>query len=112
MRALVRRDTTERIITLDLSGTPDVDVAENWHRQTRLIRPNSVTIRLRDAEVYEVTAIGPITRKDGSPGDRYGSMSWRAGRREQRTLDGAPDWIHTLVRYALTGATNWDQPAD
>lgn len=109
MRASVRNDTTTRIITLEVSGVPDVDITENWHHRDRLIRPDHVTLQLTDGEVREVKASGPVVRKDGSPGGQRGDATWRTGRYERRTLDGAPEWVHTLVREAPEGVTDWGQ---
>lgn len=114
MRGSVRNDTTTRIITLEVSGVPDVDVAQSWHRQPRIMRPEHVTIRIVDAQVKELRAAGPLIRKNGEPGLQRADTSWWPTDvyGHQRHVDGAPEWVRTLWAQAPAGVTSWSAPAE
>lgn len=113
MRASVRHDTTEWVITLEVSGVPDLDVTENWHHWPRTIRPDHVTIHLVDDRVKDLTASGPLVKRNGEPGNNR--ATWRlypTGTRYQSvTLDMAPEWVRTLWREAPAGVTSWGHGA-
>lgn len=105
MRASVQNDMTERVITLEVSGVPDLDVTENWHHKDRTIRPDFVEITLMNGEFHQLVASGPLLTKDGTPGRMRGT--WKCARTdaryERRTLDKAPQWVQTLIAgLALT----------
>lgn len=114
MRASVRDDTTTRIITLEVSGVPDVDVTENWHHRPRMIRPDHATIRLVNGQFREFNASGPVVKVNGEPGGNRDTWKcYETGERFQRdTLDQAPEWVRTLVREAPEGVTAWTAPEE
>lgn len=111
MRATVKNDRTERTITIGVSGVSDLDVTENWHAHERTIRPDVVIIRLVNGEVRDLTAGGPLVKRNGEPGNNRATWRcYRTGTRYQRvTLDNAPDWVRTLWNQAPAGVTSWGQ---
>lgn len=114
MRATVTDDITTRIIVLEVSGVPDVDVTQSWHNTPRIIRPDHVTIRIVDGEVKELKARGPLVRKSGQPGLSSSTMSWwpDGAPYQDHRLAGAPEWVRTLWTEAPAGVTSWSaEPA-
>lgn len=111
MRATVKNDRTERVITLEVSGTPDLDVTETWHHKPRTIRPDYVDITVVDGEFRRIEASGPLVKNDGTPGRNRDTWKCAASgaRYERVTLDTAPEWVRTLVREAPAGVTSWGQ---
>jgi hypothetical protein len=112
MRATVRNDTTERVITLEVSGTPDLDVTESWHHKDRTIRPDHLEITMVDEEFRQAVVSGPMVKATGEPG--LVRVSWRYAhpdaRYERHTLDKAPEWVQRLVREAPAGVLTWGEP--
>ena len=109
MRATVQHDFTKRVITLEVSGVPDLDVTENWHHKDRTMRPDYVEMTLVDGEFRQFVASGSLLKGDGQPGRNRATWKCSAtgARYERRTLDKAPEWVQTLVREAPAGVTSW-----
>lgn len=115
MRASVREDSTTRVITLEVSGVPDVDTTKSWQTKPRVFRPDHVTIRLVDGEVQEVKASGPFVLKSGGTSDKMREVqSWTRtpGSVRGNKLEQGPEWVQTLAREAPAGVTWWStEPA-
>lgn len=114
MRGSVRKDITTRIITVEVSGTEDMDATERWHAKPRIFRPDHVTIRTVDGELCEVKASGPLVLKSG--GVSVNSLrenqtwhpdgAWDTGHK----LSEAPEWVQRLAQEAPAGVTSWASP--
>lgn len=114
MRATVQNDRSERVITVEVSGAPYLDVTENWHHKDRTIRPDYVEIILVDGEFSRFIASGPLLKGNGEPGRVRATWKCAASgaRFERHTLDKAPEWVQLLVREAPAGVTSWGQRAE
>jgi hypothetical protein len=110
MRAAVTRDTITRVINLEVSGVPDLDVTENWHRKPRVIRPDYLVITLVDGDVRSAETTGGLVLKSGAASDGVGDKrEWTSNAYGYR-LDDAPEWVRTLTGEAVLGVTAWSYP--
>ena len=113
MRATVRHDTTERTITLEVSGVADIDATRSWHSMSRVFRPDHVTVRTVDGELREVKASGPLVLKSGQVSASVRQdQSWHPDGRWGigDKLSAAPDWVRQLAQEAADGVTSWTSP--
>lgn len=107
MRAAVTRDTTVRTIELGVEGVPDIDVT-TYHRKPRIFRPDRMTITVTDGEVSRVNVSGGLVLKSGKASTevRENQRWWTT-----REIQGAPDWVQTLIKEAPAGVTFWRSPS-
>ena len=113
MRATVRHDTTERTITLEVSGVADIDATRSWHQLPRVFRPDHVTVRTVDEELREIKVSGPMVLKSGQVSASvredwswHPDTGWGTGDK----ISTAPEWVRTLATQAPAGVTSWTAP--
>lgn len=105
MQAAVKRDSTQRVITVEVTDVPDIDIT-SYHQKPRIFRPDTVTITISDGKVSRVNVSGGLVLKSGGT-----SESVRENQRWYGSeLDGmrtAPGWIRTVMTDAPNGVTTW-----
>lgn len=108
MKASVKTDVTHRTIWVEVSGVPDIDLTQHYHRKTRMIRPDVLKIELTDGRPTGITASGGLVLKSGGA-----SASARDEKRWYGPRDlehDAPEWVRLLVAEAPNGVTSWRAP--
>lgn len=108
MKASVKTDVTHRTIWVEVSGVPDIDLTQHYHRRTRAIRPDVLKIELTDGKPTGITALGGLVLKSGGA-----SASARDEKRWYGPNDlerEAPEWVRLIVSEAVHGVTTWWTP--
>ena len=112
MKASVTRDDTTRIITVEVSDVPDVDVTAGYHRKPRVFRPERAVIRTVNGQVREIKVSGGLVLKSGKTSPEvHEDRTWYHDDLKYRdhTLSSAPDWVRTLWNEAPAGVLAWGQ---
>lgn len=106
----VTRDRTTQVISVEVSGVPDIDVTQHYHRKPRAFRPDRAIVTIVDGEVLEVKASGGLVLKSGAAStETRERWEWHSARTYGLggTFENAPKWVTTLVHDAPAGVVRW-----
>jgi hypothetical protein len=114
MHAEVTQDTTTRVINVEVTGAPDIDVTRSYHRKPRIFRPGRASLVLGDGELRSIKISGGLVLKSdvasteiGEKETYYPDSSWSTPK-----LKDAPEWVRLLVAEAPAGVTTWRTGTD
>lgn len=112
MKAAITRDQTVRTIQIDVTGVPDVNVTQSWHRKARFMRPEHVRLTIVNGDAATVTVTGGLVLKSGgASGEVREKFEWRTQSYHSNDhIDHAPDWVRRLWVQAPLGVTSWNEP--
>ncbi|HEU4752324.1 MAG TPA: hypothetical protein VFU47_04375 [Armatimonadota bacterium] len=108
MKASVTNDVTRRTIWVEVSGVPDIDLTQYYHRTTRMIRPDALWIELTDGKPTGITASGGLVLKSGGASEKARDEKRWYGPRDLES--DAPEWVRLIVSEAVHGVTSWRTP--
>lgn len=105
MEFSIRRDTTVRTVTVEVTDGVELDVTETWHKSRRSIKVDHVQVRIANGDLSRVTVSGGLMRKDGTPSEcARDSRSWY-----DVEIGRAPEWIQSAAQKVLDGYRKWIQ---
>ena len=114
MQAAMTKDTTTRVITLEVANAPDIDVTRSYHRKPRIFRPERVTVNLVDGEMRSVKVSGGLVLKSGAASTEVGESEafYPVGSWSSPKIDKAPQWLQMVAAEAPLGILSWRTGTD
>lgn len=106
----IRRDTTVRTVSVEVTDGVELDVTRSWHRSRRAIKVDHVQVQIGNGDLDRVTVRGGLIRKDGTPSESVrDDQSWYGPE-----IGRAPEWVQSAAQKVLDGYRKWitDVPSD
>jgi hypothetical protein len=108
MQAAIVQRTSLEVVRIGVLDVPDLDISEGHHRRPRIIRPDQISLEIRDDEPDRVELSGPIVLRSGQLSiETRGNYVWTYSGFRLNNISTAPEWIHKLIQAVIDGETSW-----
>lgn len=103
MDILITRDTSKRVIEMNVTGVPVLDVSKPWHTKPKKIQPSRAVLMIVGNQTVSLKISGGVILGDSSVSEKTWAH-WEWGTRMYGDPIGkAPDWVRAIWNQAPTG---------
>lgn len=110
MNVEVTRDTSKRIIEMNVSDVPRLQVTRPWHTRPRLIQPQRAVLVILSGQTVSIKVSGGQILGDGTVSEKtWSHWEWVPDGQYGQPIGKAPDWVRQVWEEAPLGVFAWSQ---